>query len=56
MVDAAESVEDGDSRVLLVQMGPLLDADDKMPVPDDVTDVVDHGRADPVVKITVVPF
>lgn len=37
-------------------MGPLLDADDRTPVPDDAADVVDQGRADPVVKITVVPF
>lgn len=56
MVDAAGPVEDGDTRVLLVQMGPLPDADDWAPVPDDATDVVDQGRADPVVKITVVPF
>lgn len=56
MVDAAESVEDGDTRVLLVQIGPLPDADDRAPVPDDAADVVDQGRADPVVKITVVPF
>lgn len=56
MVDAAWPVEDGDSRVLLVQMGPLLDADDRTPVPDDAVDVVDQGRADPVVRITVVPF
>lgn len=56
MVDAAWPVEDGDTRVLLVQMGPLLDADDTTPVPDDAADVVDQGRADPVVRITVVPF
>lgn len=41
--------------MLLVQIGPLLDADDRVPVPDDIADVV-QGRADPVVKITVVPF
>jgi hypothetical protein len=56
VVDSAGPVEDGDTRVLLVQMGPLLDADDRAPVPDDAADVVDQGRADPVVKITVVPF
>lgn len=55
MVDAAGPVEDGDTLVLLVQMGPLLDANDRATVPDDTADV-DHGRADPVVKITVVPF
>jgi hypothetical protein len=56
VVDATGPVEDGDTRVLLVQMGPLPDNDvDKAPAPDD-TDVVDHGRADPVVRINVVPF
>lgn len=56
VVDTAEGVEDGDTRVLLVQMGPLLGACvDKVPTPEE-TEVVDHGRADPVVKTTDVPF
>ncbi|KAH6605594.1 hypothetical protein Trco_004747 [Trichoderma cornu-damae] len=56
VVEAAAAVEDGDARVLLVQMGPLPDADlDKVPTPDD-TKVVDHGRADPVVRVCVVPL
>lgn len=56
VVDTAEAVEDGDTRVLLVQMGPLPDACVvKVPTPED-TEVVDHGRADPVVKTSDVPF
>lgn len=56
VVDVAAAVEDGDTRVLLVQMGPPLDDDaDRVPTPDE-SDVVDHGRAEPVVRISVVPF
>lgn len=56
VVDAAKAVEDGGTRVLLVQIGPLPDACvDKVPIPDDA-EVVDHGSADPVVRTIDVPL
>lgn len=56
VVEAVAAVGDGVARVLLVQMGPLPDAcDEIVPAPEE-TEVVDQGRAEPVVRTRDVPL